>query len=80
MVEFKEEAEYNQHYIQRNVSGGDKPVDKGILIHPTFPSEGVINPSHLGSKSVSPVKDGRDSEEDLPQDVYTKAILNKIAQ
>ena len=41
--------------------------DNRGTIDPSFPKQGVLRPSHLGSQSLSPEKEGiGDYEEDLP--------------
>jgi len=79
MPEYEAESEYSTDYTTRNLSRQSKDIDKESLIHPTFPSEGVINPSHLGSRSVSPTKSDGDQEEHMPLQFMPGSISSKMS-
>jgi hypothetical protein len=47
------------------------------LVHNSFPSMGVIHPSHLGSASMSPTKSDGDTEERLPSKFMSENYFNR---
>jgi hypothetical protein len=49
----------------------------GALVHNSFPSMGVIHPSHLGSASMSPTKGEGDYEERLPSKFMSENYYNR---